>query len=357
MFYEHGFTIFGQKNNPINESDVIVFSVPYEKYTSDSRGVLGGPLAVYNASFKIDLLDEITRQNPFENLALHQSVFSEDRSFMHRSSDYPETILNNLIKDMSEKFGKWKNPSKNRVISRNSEERFFTPFFIGIGGEHTVTYTFLNILKKSNIIKNIKDTTVVSIDSRYNLKDSENILFHDGKNSAFTHGCVMRRVHELGYKLMFIGQRNLSEEELKIIRSSEEDIIDIPYDKLGLLSQERPENRCYDDILNKLKGDVYISIDMSALHTSIAPNVGLPSPNGGLLWSQLMYILKRLFYLGTGRDRCINIIGMDIVEICPIKDQNITEMTAALILKKCLSFLTGDYAHFDNFHRAYKNFL
>jgi agmatinase len=76
---------------------------------------------------------------------------------------------------------------------------------------------------------------------------------------------------------------------------------------------------------------IYISIDLDCLDPSFAPGVSVPSP-GGLSSIDLIYLLNRSL---AG-----NVVGLDIVELCPDFDFNgTTASVAARILSECIASL------------------
>ena len=78
---------------------------------------------------------------------------------------------------------------------------------------------------------------------------------------------------------------------------------------------------------------VYISFDIDSLDPSVAPGTGTPEP-GGLTAIQGLEIVRGC--------RGLNIVGGDLVEVCPPYDPSgNTAMLAANILFEMLSVLPG----------------
>jgi agmatinase len=78
------------------------------------------------------------------------------------------------------------------------------------------------------------------------------------------------------------------------------------------------------DLLNKLGKNVYITIDLDVFDPSIMSSTGTPEP-GGLLWYQMLEILKKV-------NEKVNIVGFDIVELCPMKYNKAPNFLAAKLL-------------------------
>jgi agmatinase len=76
---------------------------------------------------------------------------------------------------------------------------------------------------------------------------------------------------------------------------------------------------------------IYISVDLDCLDPSFAPGVSVPSP-GGLSSTDLIFMLNKSL---EG-----NVVGLDIVELCPDFDLNgMTSSLAARILSECIASL------------------
>ena len=65
------------------------------------------------------------------------------------------------------------------------------------------------------------------------------------------------------------------------------------------------------DVLRRLEGKVYLTVDVDGLDPSIIPSTGTPLPNG-LSWSQTMDVIRVLATESPAR-----LIAADIVEFVP----------------------------------------
>ena len=128
-------------------------------------------------------------------------------------------------------------------------------------------------------------------------------------------------------KSMLIGTRAAEQEELKNAAEKKLEII-TPIDviELGI-------NNIVKKILDKCKSrKVYMSIDLDCMDPGVAPGVSVPSP-GGLFPLDLIYMIKKL-------SEKLQIVGMDIVELCPDYDLNQnTANHAARILMETIASL------------------
>ena len=76
---------------------------------------------------------------------------------------------------------------------------------------------------------------------------------------------------------------------------------------------------------------VYVTIDMDAFDPSLVPATGTPEP-GGLSWGQVNRLLARI--VGAS-----NVVGFDVVELCPQPGAHASEMVAAKLVYRFLTMI------------------
>ncbi|MEM1612770.1 MAG: agmatinase [Desulfurococcaceae archaeon] len=168
-----------------------------------------------------------------------------------------------------------------------------------LGGEHLLTYSMVRALK-NNI-----DTLVV-FDAHLDARN-------EYLGSTLNHATFLRKLVEDGTKVVHIGSRAYSKEELEYISSKDVKVI-------GVLEALKGEVDLND--LNK----VYISIDMDVFDPSIAPGVSNPEPFG-LNHFEFMRVLKKIF------EKSSEVVALDIVELNPLVDVgDVTSILAAKIV-------------------------
>jgi len=102
-----------------------------------------------------------------------------------------------------------------------------------------------------------------------------------------------------------------------------------------------------DSSIDQMTDNVFITIDLDAFDPSIMPSTGTPEP-GGLLWYETLDYLKQVF-----EEK--NVVGFDIVELCPNKDEKSSDFLAAKLYYKMLSYkFLNDEAEAD-YDNAYDN--
>lgn len=167
-----------------------------------------------------------------------------------------------------------------------------------LGGEHLLTYPTLLALK-DNI------DTVVIFDAHLDAR-SEYL------GSRLNHATFLRRIVEDGFKVIHIGSRAYSREELEFIESANVEVYNV--------SKAKKEDIKLGDL-----GHVYLSIDVDVLDPSIAPGVSNPEPLG-LNLETLLELLVRVF--NSSRE----VVAIDITEVNPLVDNSgLTSVVAAKI--------------------------
>jgi agmatinase len=133
------------------------------------------------------------------------------------------------------------------------------------------------------------------------------------------HACAMARAREFA-PVVQVGLRSMSAEEVpyadkpRMFYSHE-----LYYDK-GL----------YSKAIDLLSANVYITIDLDVFDPSIMPSTGTPEP-GGPDYFELMHFLKQVI----GKR---NVVGFDVVELCPSQTNKSPDFIAAKIIYQLLSY-------------------
>jgi len=85
-----------------------------------------------------------------------------------------------------------------------------------------------------------------------------------------------------------------------------------------------------DKAIDLLTDDVYLTIDLDGFDPSILPSTGTPEP-GGLQWYPTLKFLKKLIERK-------NLVGFDVVELCPNPEEKSSDFLATKLLYKILSY-------------------
>jgi agmatinase len=180
-------------------------------------------------------------------------------------------------------------------------------FVVVIGGEHSVS---IGSIKAH--AKHFENLTVLQLDAHADLREEYN-------GSKYNHACVMARTKEL-CPIVQVGIRSMD--------SSEKDSMD----KSGVFFAMDIYNTTdwIKKVISKLSENVYITIDLDVFDPSIMPSTGTPEP-GGLLWYDVLELLKTV-------SEKKNLVGFDVVELCPDSRNTAPDFMAAKLIYKLLSY-------------------
>jgi agmatinase len=176
-----------------------------------------------------------------------------------------------------------------------------------IGGEHSISIGAIRAIHDSYHM-----LTVLQIDAHADLREQYN-------GSPYNHACAL---YEASQKtnLVQVGIRSMDRSETSVIRR----------EKIFFAHEIVSNNTWMDNVIELLTENVFITFDLDALDPSILPSTGTPEP-GGLFWYETLEFLKRVF-------QATNVVGFDIVELCPNESNRSSEFLAAKLYYKMLSY-------------------
>lgn len=264
-----------------SKSQAVILPIPYEKTTSYLKGAKKGPDAVIKASVQIESYDD-ELGNAFEAgiCTLKPLEIGAKPEFMvHEVARNVKTLLDD---------GK---------------------FIAILGGEHSITSGAVSAFKEK-----FKDLSVLQIDAHADLRE-------EYQGSRHSHACAMKRVLDI-CPVVPVGIRSISSEEAEFAGKSKYRIF-WAKDIVG-------NDKWLGDAVSLLSKNVYITFDLDGLDPGIMPSVGTPEP-GGLSYYETLRFLRKVF-----QER--NVVGFDIVELCPKKYDVSSDVAAARILYKMIGY-------------------
>ena len=105
----------------------------------------------------------------------------------------------------------------------------------------------------------------------------------------------------------------------------------LPKGRVFFAHEIAKNNNWIDDVLDKVSGNLYITIDLDAFDPAIAPSTGTPEP-GGLQWYPTLKLLRKVF------KKC-NVVAFDIVELMDSPQAKPTAFLAVKTLLQNVSLL------------------
>lgn len=269
-----------------NSAEVVIVPFGYEGTVTFGHGTADGPKALIEASYQVESFDDEILEDSF-NLV-----------------QYWTTVQPELPKDPLEAC----TLLKDIALQLYAVNKF--PVFIG--GEHSISYGFAQAINEK-----FKDVSVLVFDSHLDLGDRSS-----GKD--FSHAAWLKYSLELPNikKATLVGIRNYNKDEYEFWQSNP--------DRVKVFLAKDRKNWSINEIVDSLGENVYLSFDIDAFDASMIPSTGTPEP-GGPMWDEILPIIRAVAVKK-------NIVGMDLVELAPIKGLTAPDFMAAKLLMKMILY-------------------
>ena len=270
-----------EENATLENSKVMLVTVPYDGTSTWGKGADKGPELFLDASENMELYDIETATEPYLEGVYLAGEVTEDSS--------PEAMTEAVYQKTKEML--------------QYEDKLFTLF----GGEHSVSIVSIRAVGEK-----YENRTVLQLDAHTDLRPE----FH---GSTSNHACAVFEANQK-HNLVQVGIRSCDVEEMQYVPKGQ-----------CFWAHEIAENPNWiEDVLAKVSGNVYITIDLDAFDPSIAPSTGTPEP-GGLAWYPTLKLLKKVF------EKC-NVVAFDIVELMDSANPKPTAFLAAKLYYKMLAY-------------------
>lgn len=267
------------------KAKIAIAPIPYDATSSYGIGQRNGPFAILNASRYVD---ELLDAHGGKLIGLEpMDIYTLDEIVVSRNS-VPEAMVG--IEQAIEK----------EIVSKNKKP-------LVLGGEHSISYGVVRALKKK-----YKDLSVLQFDAHTDLLD-------EYEGSKYSHACVTRRILDLKVPVVQVGIRNMNAEIESYISKNKKHAKNIHF---------APGIPKIEKILKGLTKNVYLTFDLDAFDPSIMPAVGTAEP-GGLFWNETISAIEKI-------SKKVNIVGADVVELCPIPGFEAPNFLAAKLCYKII---------------------
>jgi agmatinase len=284
-----------EKYAKLEHAKIVLIPVPYDRTSTWQKGADKGPQAFLDASENMELYDIETVSEVYK-----QGVFLAE-SVTENSS--PEKMVDS-IHEVTKQY-----------IKKN---KFVTVF----GGEHSISIGTIRAFNEM-----FPNLTVLHIDAHADLRKS-----YEGSNC--NHACAVYEASQ-ATNLIQVGIRSMA--------TTEKSVMDL---EKTYFAHEMAENDYWmDSAIDQMTNNVFITFDLDAFDPSILPSTGTPEP-GGLFWYETLGFLKQVF-----KEK--NVVGFDIVELCPNDIDKSSDFLAAKLYYKMLSYKFQNEAVVDDFDTAY----
>jgi agmatinase len=183
-------------------------------------------------------------------------------------------------------------------------------FPVIIGGNHTVT-----IGAAKAFAEHYRKLSVLQLDAHADLR-------REYEGSPLNHACTIARISEFA-EVTQVGIRSMSHEEVPYMNRS----------RIFFAHELYTDKSLYRSAIDMLTDDVYITIDLDVFDPSLMPSTGTPEP-GGPDYYEIMHFLKEVIVRR-------NVVGFDVVELCPSQVNKSPDFVAARIVYQLLSYRFG----------------
>ena len=262
------------------ESEIVILPVPYDATSTWMRGADKGPEAILDASVNLEFYDvETLSEAHLKGIHTVEPVLENET---------PEKLVNAVYK---------------RTFELLSDRKF--PVIIG--GNHTVSIGTVRAFSET-----FENLSVLQLDAHTDLRQS-----YEG--SRFNHASAMARARELA-PVVQVGIRSMAAEELQTADPG----------RIFYSHQLYYDKSLYKKAADLLTENVYITIDLDVFDPSIMPSTGTPEP-GGPEYFEILHFLRDVI-------KKKNVVGFDVVELCPSPANKVPDFIAAKIIYQLLSY-------------------
>ncbi|WP_027881011.1 agmatinase [Mesoflavibacter zeaxanthinifaciens] len=281
----------------LEKAKVVLIPVPYDGTSTWQKGADKGPQAFLDASENMELYDIETDTEVYQ-----QGVFLADAVTENSS---PEAMVDAV------------HQATKRYIKKN---KFVTIF----GGEHSISIGTIRAFNEM-----YPNLTVLQLDAHADLRK-------EYEGSKCNHACAVYEASQTT-NLIQVGIRSMDAIEKTVMDE----------DKTYFAHEMVEDSTWMDSAIDQMTDNVFITIDLDVFDPSIMPSTGTPEP-GGLLWYETLDFLRQIF-----EEK--NVVGFDIVELCPNKDEKSSDFLAAKLYYKMLSYKFLDENIDDEYDNNYEN--
>ncbi len=264
----------------LETSKVVLIPVPYDGTSTWGKGSDKGPEAFLDASENMELYDIETGTEVYQ-----QGIYLADAI---KESTSPEAMVDAV------------HNATKLYIKKN---KFVTVF----GGEHSISIGTIRAFNEC-----FNNLTVLHIDAHADLRK-------EYLGSKCNHACAVYEANQ-NMNLIQVGIRSMDIIEKTVMDE----------EKVYFAHEMAVDDNWVDSAIDQMTENVFITFDLDALDPSIMPSTGTPEP-GGLFWYETLDFLKQVF-----EEK--NVVGFDIVELCPNKNDKSSDFLAAKLYYKMLSY-------------------
>lgn len=263
---------------------IVVLPVPYDGTSTWIKGADKGPDAILNASANMELYDIETDSEVYTKGIATVEAVTESSSPEAMSAEV-ERRMDAILKDKK--------------------------FPVLLGGEHSVSIGAFRAFAK-----HYDSFSVLQLDAHSDMRS-------EYEESAHNHACVMARAKEVA-TVAQVGIRS----------SCIDEKVNIEPDRIFYAHEIKESDTWMYEVSQKLNDNVYVTIDLDVFDPAYMPSTGTPEPDG-MNYREVLTFLKLI-------NERHNIIGLDVVELCPNKENKAPDFLASKLIYQILSMKFQD---------------
>jgi len=294
------------------ESEIVLFRVPWDVTVSFAEGTATGAQNVLAASTQLDLGDL------FAPDAWKRGIFFKKANayWARRSAELREAAktyieflenggnvadkpkMQRILDEVnytSENLTRWVKDETKKLLKAGKKVGL-------VGGEHSTPLGYLQALAE-----HYGEFGVLQIDAHMDLREAyEGFTYSHA--SIFNNALKIKEIAQLTQ----VGIRDFCEEELEVSKRENGRVV-VHFDEniKGQLYSGITFAAICEQIVESLPQRVYVSFDIDGLRPELCPHTGTPVP-GGLDFQQACYLLRQVRL--SGRE----IIGFDLCEVAGV---------------------------------------
>jgi len=270
---------FADAESSFDEAKFVIFGVPYDKTSSFRFGASKAPAEMRLAGWN------------FETFNLKTGFDLRDAKFHdYGDLDVKDDTPQEMVKKVKE--------FTSKILSKNKIP-------IALGGEHSITPGIIQAFPH--------DVCVLSLDAHMDFRQIY-------ENELYNHACATRRISDhIGIKnIAVFGVRSAEKEEFEEAKKQGLFFIDAFEIKKTGIKKTLDKTKAY--LKNK---KIYLTLDIDVIDPAFAPGTSTPEPFG----LTPMDIIECIDCFST------NLVGFDVVEVCPTYDMGQTALLATRIIR------------------------
>lgn len=273
---------FEERYTNYETAAIAILPVPYDGTSTWLKGADKGPQAILEASPNMEFYDIETDSEVFKQGIATLDMVTENTSPEAMAHEV-EIRIDQILKDKK--------------------------FPVLLGGEHSVSIGAFQA-----IAKHYDTFSILQLDAHSDMRD-------EYEGSPYNHACVMARGKDITSSIAQVGIRSTAIEEKH----------NIDPDRIFYAHEikESGDSTWMYEVSQKLHDHVYITIDLDVLDPAYMPSTGTPEPDG-LTYREILTLLKLI-------NERHNIIGLDVVELCPNETNKAPDFLASKLIYQLLS--------------------